>query len=175
MLYLRRTSSNTAYRTQTVLTMTPPYTPSFHPFKQRACISERWNKVLEAVNTIVENKSTNVRSEASILQDRLNKTVTESWPRRYYSRYREVTVLLTYWADPEDSTFGADKAAKELAEVFTGPYGFDVQIWPIPTIDQPQQFLAAKLAHVVRSHGKKDSLLLFWWVDHRVVLLYRWC
>ncbi|KAH6657152.1 hypothetical protein BKA67DRAFT_672980 [Truncatella angustata] len=125
-------------------------------------LSARWSRAIGAVNNIIERRA-RMTSETTRLQKRLQEAVSQSWPTRYDSRYREAHVLLTYWADPEDPTFGADKAAEKLGEVFRQFYGFKVQTWLIPVIDHPQQVMAARLTTFVQTYGQTGNLLIFWY------------
>lgn len=145
--------------------MTPVRTLSVRSIKPCLQVGERWNKVLEAVTELVDKKRHCRITPVISLTEQLQQTIVENWPRRHYSRYREVRALLTYWADPECPSLGVEKAAEKLAEVFGRLYGFDVQIWLIPTIGQPQQFLAVKLTDMVQSYGQDGTLLIFWYVS----------
>lgn len=103
-----------------------------------------------------------MRSQATALQERLHQSVLESWPTRHHSRYRSVKVLLTYWAETDDPSFKASKAAEKLADLFQRLYGFEVEEWLIPAIDQPQQFFKEKLNALVHNHGQKGNFLILW-------------
>lgn len=100
---------------------------------------------------------------AGALTSLLKRAVRDGWNSRYDSRYKHVKVLLTYWADSGDTAPGAAKAASSLANVFKQVYDFGVQEWLIPSVDEPQQALAAKLQEWVRYFGHEDNLLIFWY------------
>lgn len=85
----------------------------------------------------------------------------DKWHTRYYSRYREVNVLLMHWADADDAALGSDKAANSLADIFQR-LGFDVQFWLIPTVEHPQRFVISTLTKFVRDYGHEGNLLIFW-------------
>ncbi|KAI3319362.1 hypothetical protein HD806DRAFT_291428 [Xylariaceae sp. AK1471] len=174
----------------------------------------------------------------------LQKALTDGWPRRHHSRYRDARALLVCWADndsaanpsisaetytpPQTSTFqpsspslsslryssGSETmaslnrvssrynmrdapstpvlnrvssranmrnpvsttvpqpdmrqgpfmpAAYQLADVLERRYGVAAQVWMIPSLDSPQDALAAKVKQFVRDYGGPDNLLIFWY------------
>ncbi|KAI1874700.1 hypothetical protein JX265_004908 [Neoarthrinium moseri] len=131
-------------------------------FFNRAGLSDSWNRAVGAVSDMVERRDP-AKGHISDLARRLQEAIDQHWRTRHQSRYQAVKVLLTHWADTDDPSFRADEAAKSLAEVFRRLYSFDVQTWLIPTVDQPQYFLAGKLSQFVRDHGKEGNLLIFWY------------
>ncbi|KAK7983302.1 hypothetical protein PG989_010704 [Apiospora arundinis] len=153
--------------------------------------SKNWRKAITSVKTLVSpTTSTRDRSrsasrlgrrrtilpsllsaQAATFTRRLTQAVSDprtGWPSRQHggSRYRRVKVLLTYWAETDDPAFGANRAARKLAQVFQDRYGFDALVWLIPVL-QPQKALAAKLRQFARDdvglEGPGEDLLIFWY------------
>jgi hypothetical protein len=54
-------------------------------------------------------------------------------------------------------------AAHQLSDVLERRYGITSQVWMIPSLDSPQDVLAAKVKQFVRTHGGPDNLLIFWY------------
>jgi hypothetical protein len=142
--------------------MQPKNTLTGQPKHSR--LSVNWNRVRSAINEMVSAERTDrLKGRAALLTQTLRHAVEDGWKARHHNRYRHVKVLLTYWAETDDPGFGADIAAKKLRDVFQRKYGFDVQIWLIPSFEQPQRALAAKLNNFVRNCGQAGNLLIFWY------------
>ncbi|KAK6829747.1 hypothetical protein PG987_010331 [Apiospora arundinis] len=137
--------------------------------------SKNWRKAITSVKTLVSPTTNTTRdrsrsasrlgrrrtvlpnllsAQAATFTRKLTQAVSDprtGWPIRQHggSRYRRVKVLLTYWAETDDPAFGANRAARKLAQVFQDRYGFDALVWLIPVL-QPQKALAAKLRQFAR-------------------------
>ncbi|KAI1329776.1 hypothetical protein F5Y16DRAFT_397120 [Xylariaceae sp. FL0255] len=55
------------------------------------------------------------------------------------------------------------EAAYQLADVFVRRYGIPAQVWMIPTLESPQDALAAKVTQFVHDFGGPENLLIFWY------------
>lgn len=142
--------------------MQPTNPPTSRPKQSR--LSANWNRVLGAVSDMVfPERTDSSEGRAKTLTQTLRHAVEDGWKARHHNRYRQVKVLLTYWAETDDPGFGADAAAEKLRNVFQRRYGFDVQIWLIPSLDEPQRALAAKLSNFVQNYGQAGNLLIFWY------------
>ncbi|KAI0121190.1 hypothetical protein BJ170DRAFT_149402 [Xylariales sp. AK1849] len=141
-----------------------PSTPSAESNpSRRSRLIENWTRAFTAVSDIVSTeRRPSLKTQATTLGQTIQQVVDDGWTTRHHSRYREVRVLLSYFAETDDSGFGADKAAQRLADVFKRRFGFDVQIWLIPIMD-PQGSCAQKLSEFVSNDGKAGNLLIFWY------------
>lgn len=139
--------------------------PSPETLKRHRSIRQSWTRVVGAAGNMVHRRTSMISTSISSLGEQLQQAVVQGWSSRHYSRYHEVHALLTYWAESEDDSFYAAEAAEKLRDTLRRKYGFNAEVFIIPILDQPQQFLAARLARFVRDHGRKGNLLIFWWVQ----------
>jgi hypothetical protein len=84
------------------------------------------------------------------------------FPNKGRSRYKDVRVLLLRW---EEDTMGVQYELDDLAETFKSTYGFETEIWQIPTI-KSHFALMGRALQVVQDYGKADNLLIVYYAGH---------
>ncbi|KAI0170082.1 hypothetical protein BJ166DRAFT_621823 [Pestalotiopsis sp. NC0098] len=124
--------------------------------------SERWSRVLEAVSEKVKLRRREQRV-GTLSAEPLQVAINDGWTSRHHGRYRQVSVLLTYW-DDDVQCDQAKQAAEQLEIVFTQKYDFHVITWPIPIGNcAPGMTLSEVLVGFMRVHGQEGNLLIFWY------------
>lgn len=74
-------------------------------------------------------------------------------------------VLLLRW---EEDTMGVALELEDLAKTFTFVYGFETEIWLIPTV-KSHVALTAKALQTVQDFGGPDDLLIVYYGGHGLI------
>ncbi len=90
----------------------------------------------------------------------LQKAATAIFPGEQKSRYTKVDVILLSWED-EDFNLPVSGEIKELDDIFTRLYGFDVEQWHIPTNDCHNK-LQAKILQFLGSSDSRHLKIVYY-------------
>ena len=77
-------------------------------------------------------------------------------------QYKAVFVLLLIWGD---DNLGVIDEILELKQVFQEDYGFDTEVWSIPSF-QPQTLLVKKIGELVRLCNSSETLFIIYYGGH---------
>lgn len=92
----------------------------------------------------------------------LTDAAAAAFPNRSRSRYIGVHVLLLSW---EDDNLEVIKEVLELQDVFRVNYGFEAEVWRIPS-RKSHNSLAGKLLRFVDDYDDKENLLIVYYGGH---------
>ncbi|KAF8851278.1 hypothetical protein BDZ45DRAFT_696080 [Acephala macrosclerotiorum] len=90
---------------------------------------------------------------------RLENASASIFPNKGRSRYKDIRVLLLRW---EEDNMGVQYELNDLAKTFKSTYGFDTEIWVIPTA-KSLFALNRKTWQFIEDFGNADNLLIVYY------------
>ncbi|KAG4439647.1 hypothetical protein IFR05_004844 [Cadophora sp. M221] len=88
----------------------------------------------------------------------LNIAVNAGWAQRHEARYSKVHVLLLKWVDDD---LGVDSELKDLGQVFSGLFRYDVDVFEIPN-EKPDKALSRRVIDFLENDSDQALFIVYY-------------